>query len=201
MTDNRTMRDFMSMTQSELLDICIGKGCEYDIEEINNSSVSDIASRYDGVGNHAASVMMAAIALGRKTVVSEHVGVIRTPSDVYKAVCNDLTGLDHEEFMVLYLGQKNQIIKKQLIGVGGMTCTIVDVRIIFQVAMQCKAANIAVAHNHPSGTLAPSKSDKELTEQIRKAGSILNIKLVDHVIIGQQYGQVDYYSFTENSLL
>lgn len=201
MRDNRMMSDFMRMSKDELMGICIGKGYDYNIDELENMCVSDVASRYNGVGNSTIAVAMSAIALGRKTIIKENLGEIKCSTDAFKAVCNDLIGIDHEAFYAVFLDQRCKIVKKYKVSEGGITTTPVDVRIIFQQALACKAVSLVVAHNHPSANLEPSKADKSLTKRIIEAGELIGVKLLDHIIVGAPRGVADYYSFSENGLI
>jgi len=103
--------------------------------------------------------------------------------------------LQHEEFWVLYLNNSNKVIAKQQISKGGLTATLVDVRLVCKRALELAATGIILCHNHPSGKLQPSNSDKVLTEKIKKATNILDIKLLDHLIITEK----TYFSFADNN--
>ena len=115
---------------------------------------------------------------------------------MYK-IRNKIAYLNHEEFWVLYLNNANLIIKTAQISKGGITSTEVDTRIVMQEAVILKATQIILCHNHPSGSVNPSKADLQLTEKIRKAAQIMDIILVDHVIIHRE----KYYSFAEEGRL
>ena len=109
-----------------------------------------------------------------------------------------LEGYGHEEFWVIYLRQNNTIIKMQQQSKGGISGTIVDVRLILKDAILNKASAIILAHNHPSGELKPSESDKQITEKIIQSARIMDIKVIDHVIIS---GTGGYYSFCDEGLI
>jgi DNA repair protein RadC len=91
-----------------------------------------------------------------------------------------------ESFIVLYLNQQNKVIGCQKLSTGGITGTVADTRLVFGTALKAAATAIILSHNHPSGALVPSTKDKNLTEQIKKAGDLLDIKLLDHIIIGHE---------------
>ena len=95
------------------------------------------------------------------------------------------------------MNQKNQIIYKSQISKGGITGTIVDVRVLFKIALEHYATSIIVAHNHPTGNLKPSDADLKITRNIKNAGEILDIKLTDHLIIGENA----FFSFQDEGLL
>lgn len=102
--------------------------------------------------------------------------------------------LPHEEFWVLYLNNSNKVLSKDQISKGGITGTLVDVRLLYKRALELSAIAIIICHNHPSGKSNPSLSDKNLTEKINIAGASLDIKLLDHLIITEK----SYFSFADN---
>ena len=105
---------------------------------------------------------------------------------------------DHIEFSyMLMMNRQNQILGYYQISKGGITGTVVDVRTIFQAALKSCATSIILAHNHPSGNLDTSDADRKITRQIKEAGVILDIPLLDHLIISDK----DYYSFADNGML
>ena len=114
-----------------------------------------------------------------------------------KILLPHLSDLRTEEFWVIFLNQKNQLIKKTQISKGGISATHVDVRVLFKEALENFSTNIIVAHNHPTGVLKPSEADIRMTKNIQNAGEILDIKLLDHIIIGEN----SFYSFAEAGLL
>ncbi len=109
----------------------------------------------------------------------------------------DTIGL-HESFKIVMLNNGNKVKGIYQISQGGITTTCVDLRIIFSVVLKCLCPAIILTHNHPSGTLRPSESDREITRKIKKAGELFDIKVLDHLII---IPNGDYYSFTDNGIL
>ena len=103
----------------------------------------------------------------------------------------------HECFIMLCLSNDNAVIAAYKVSEGGITGTLVDVRIVYQAALLCNATSIVVSHNHPSGTLRPSQADIKVTQDLKKAGELLNIKLLDHVILTAD----GYMSFGDDGLL
>jgi len=99
-----------------------------------------------------------------------------------------------EEFIMVCLGQSNKVIGYYKVSSGGMTVAIADTRVICTVALQTCAVNVIVAHNHPSGNTTPSKADEAVTDRLKKALALLEIRLLDHVIITPD----SYYSFADN---
>ena len=105
---------------------------------------------------------------------------------------------EHIEFIyMLMLNRQNQVLGCHQISKGGMTGTVVDVRVVFQVALKSCATSIILGHNHPSGNLNPSESDTKITQKIKEAGNLMDIQLLDHLIISDK----DYYSFADNGLI
>lgn len=102
-----------------------------------------------------------------------------------------------EAFLCLYLNVANNVQAYAIISVGGISSTTVDPKVIFQNALLCNASSIVLIHNHPSGALEPSNSDINLTEKLKKAGQVMDIPILDHLIIGAE----GYYSFADNGLI
>lgn len=120
---------------------------------------------------------------------------IKSSEDIYNQ-CRDLAMLNVEHFDILLLNQAFRVIKRVNISTGGIDNTTVDVRLIMKHCLLNNATVLACVHNHPSGSLKPSKEDEDITNKIKRAGELLNIRLLDHVII------VDtYYSFHDNGKL
>ncbi len=103
-----------------------------------------------------------------------------------------------ESFYVAYLSTSNRVKGLQLMSVGGINSTTVDIRMIFGTALKCMATCIIMAHNHPSGDSSPSPADKKLTERVAEAGKLLDITLMDHIILEPDG---EYFSFADHGLL
>ena len=125
----------------------------------------------------------------RKQVISSE-----TACDILRPLIGDI---EREEFWAIYLNQSNRIIRKERLSPGGLTGTLVDVRLIMKGALLCNATGMIIAHNHPSGNEKPSGEDNRITEQVKKAADTLNIRLLDHVIITSN----TYYSYMDNGML
>lgn len=123
---------------------------------------------------------------------------ISCPDDCYNLLKNKLVGIEKEECWVVYLNNASKPIKIQRLAVGGLTMCPVDVRLIARDAILCCATSIILVHNHPSGNLKPSLQDDKLTEQVQKGLNFLNIKLLEHLIIG---GNGGFYSYEDNGKL
>jgi DNA repair protein RadC len=108
-----------------------------------------------------------------------------------------MASYEHIEFIyMLMLNRQNQVLGCHQISKGGMTGTVVDVRVVFQVALKSCATSILVAHNHPSGNLDPSDADKKITRQLKEAGALLEIPLIDHLILTE----AGFFSFADEGL-
>lgn len=134
---------------------------------------------------------------------SHHVSVknrirITGSEDVYKACTQFWPSFDHVEyFYVLYLNRNNQVLGAHQLSKGGFTGTVVDVRVIFQVALKACACSIILAHNHPSGNLEPSDADRQITQKVKDAAKLLEIQVLDHIIVTSE----SFYSFADNFIL
>lgn len=158
-----------------------------------------------GVGQAKATTLMAALELGWRMqgeISKNKELIISNSTEFFNYITPLLVDLDHEEFWAVYLSNRNKVLGRQRISVGGQTNVSVDMRIIFRGAIECKAVSFMVAHNHPSGSLKASTEDKHLTHCLMDAGKILDIKLLEHIIVGiTPSGQPDYYSFHDNGLV
>ncbi len=127
--------------------------------------------------------------------------IISSPLDAYNVLINFYpkeTLHLQEQFLVAYLNRFNRVLGVLHLSSGGITGTIADIRLIFGSALKAAASGIIISHNHPSGQLKPSQIDKNVTSKIRDAGDMLDIKLMDHIIVGHE-GQ--YISFSDEGLL
>ena len=203
-----------SLSDSELLAILIGSGsrnesavqlCQRILASSNNNlnqlsklSINQL-TQFKGIGEAKAISVAAALEIGRRKASQEipEKLSIKNSTDAYIVFSEHLSDLRTEEFWVIFMNQKNQIIYKSQISKGGITGTIVDVRVLFKIALEHYATSIIVAHNHPTGNLKPSEADLKITKNIKNAGEILNITLADHLIIGEK----TFFSFQDQGLL
>lgn len=118
---------------------------------------------------------------------------ITSSNDIFKSMSPVLTDLEVEEAWVLFLNHGSKLIRKQRISIGGLSATQVDVRVILKEALLCNAVAFCLIHNHPSGNINPSASDDRLTRMVFEAGNTLNIKLLDHIIVGND----KYFSYAD----
>ena len=162
-------------------------------------------SSIKGLGFAKAATLMAALELGWRMqgeISRNKELIISNSTDLFNYMTPLLADLDHEEFWAVYLSNRNKVLGRQRISMGGQTNVSVDMRVIFRGAIECKAVNLMVAHNHPSGSLRVSLEDKRITHLIFEAGKILDIKLLEHIIVGiTPSGKADYFSLHDNGLV
>ena len=165
-----------------------------NINELARQGIKDLMKN-KGIGEAKALTIVAALELGRrrKDFVHEQKQKITHSQQIYDEMRPHLTDLPHEEFWILLLNRSNRIIKPLQISVGGVSGTVADIKMIFKLAIENLASSLILVHNHPSGQLTPSKADKDLTHNIVKAGHILDIPVLDHLIFTDH----GYYSFVD----
>jgi DNA repair protein RadC len=123
--------------------------------------------------------------------------VIKDSGDVARYLQSLLKDYRHEVFAVLFLNRANKINQFQIISEGGITGTVADPRIILKKALEEDAVSLILCHNHPSGSLKPSRADEELTHKIKEAAKLLDIKVLDHLIVSED----GYFSFADEGIL
>lgn len=151
------------------------------------ASVSEI-TEVDGIGPANASRIKAALEFGRRLNLSvrEDRLAVRSPSDLAATLLPEMAHLEREHFVVVSLDTRNRVLASETLYVGSLNATHIRVAEVFQEPIRRNAAAIIVAHNHPSGDPSPSPEDVNVTRQIREAGEILSIELLDHLVIGNQ---------------
>jgi DNA repair protein RadC len=217
--DDRPREKFLlkgksSLSDSELLAIIMGSGNREDsavelarkiLDSVGNNwhnlsllSVADLI-KFKGIGEAKAIAIATSLEIGRRKAMQEvpEKIQIKDSKDVYNALHPLLADLQREEFWVLYVNHHNKILHKERISQGGISGTVVDVRLIFKIALEQFATSIFIAHNHPSGNLKPSTEDLKITKKIQEAGKTMDINLLDHLIITQN----SYFSFANENLL
>jgi len=159
--------------------------CNNDLNRLAQMDVREMM-KINGMGLAKSLSLIAAFELARRRdrEFSSSEKFIHTADDAYMAFRPHLSDLDHEEFWILLLNKRHKPLRTMRISAGGLDATIVDARMIFRHALLEKATALIIAHNHPSGSLRPSKDDIRLTERIYQLGEQLNITLLDHLIIG-----------------
>ena len=155
--------------------------------------------KFKGIGEAKAISIVTALEFGKRRQfenkqVSPKISSSKDVSFIMQPLIGDLK---HEEFWVLFLNNSNKVLAKNQLSKGGLTATLVDVRLLFKRALELSAIGVIVCHNHPSEKLQPSESDIELTKKIKEAGKTLDIKLLDHLIITEKA----YFSFADEGIL
>jgi DNA repair protein RadC len=202
-----------SLSDAELIAVIIGSGspeesavelsrkilgkAENDLRELGKFSVKELM-KFRGIGEAKAIGIVAAIELGRRRQDSEGRSrkKIETSRDVAEIFQPLIGELQHEEFWVLYLNRANSITEKINISRGGVTGTVVDVKLIFKPAVENLSSSIILCHNHPSGNCKPSEADIRLTRRLREAGTLFEISVLDHVIVTEKA----FYSFADEGV-
>jgi len=166
--------------------------------ELSRLDISAL-KKYKGVGTVKAITLSAALELGRRRREAEALikKNIKCSKDIFEYMQTELGDKSYEEFWLINLNVANKIINKVCIGEGGLTQATVDIRRIFKSSLESNATSIILCHNHPSGNTQPSNNDVEVTRKIKLAGETLNIKLLDHIICGED----KYFSFADSGML
>lgn len=169
-----------------------------DLNELGKLSVKELM-RVKGIGEAKAISIAAAMELGRRrqAMGSREKPSISTSADVANYLQTLLRDYKHEVFAVLFLNRSNRINHFQIISEGGITGTVADPRIILKRALEEDAVSLILCHNHPSGSLKPSRADEELTLKIKEAAKYFDIKVMDHLIVSDD----GYYSFSDEGIL
>lgn len=153
---------------------------------------------YNQLTPHRRRIAVAAVELYRRREGRKRNATpIRSSADIHQLMCPYVAHLEVEEFWVLPLSQAMRVMQPVRIASGGIDTTVADVRTIMRKLLEVGATNFAIVHNHPSGSVIPSSADKRLTEAVRDAAKLFNIRLIDHVIIGSG----SYYSFADEGLM
>ena len=202
------------LSDAELVAILIGSGnrdesavalskrilgsVDNDLNALAKLSIEELM-KFKGMGEAKAISIVTALEFGKRRQFEDKkmVSKINSSRDVYLIMQPLITDLPHEEFWVLFLNNSNKVLAKSQISKGGLTATLVDVRLLFKRAIELSSVGVIVCHNHPSGKLEPSNSDVELTNKIKEAGKTLDIKLLDHLIITEK----TYFSFADEGIL
>ncbi|UQD56052.1 DNA repair protein RadC [Flavobacterium sp. K5-23] len=203
----------VALSDAELIAILIGSGSrnesavelskkilksvEGNLNALGKLSISQLI-QFKGIGEAKAISIISALELGRRRRAEEAVELIKiTSSKMIFEIMQPIIGeLPHEEFWIIYLNNSNKILSKSQLSKGGITGTLVDVRIVFKAALEFGATALILCHNHPSGTLIPSDADKHITKKLKLAGESLEIKVLDHLIVTEN----NYFSFVDEGI-
>ncbi|WP_300434190.1 DNA repair protein RadC [Christiangramia sp.] len=204
----------LSLSDSELIAILIGSGSRNEtavelskrilsstknnISELGKLSVNQLC-KFKGIGPAKAVSIVAALELGRRRRLEEALEQkkISSSHSVFEIMQPVIGELPHEEFWIIYLNNSNKVIEQFQISKGGITGTLVDVRITLKKALEVGAVSIILVHNHPSGNLKASEADKQLTKKLKLAAESLDIKILDHLIVTEK----SYLSFADEGML
>ncbi|MBU2949502.1 DNA repair protein RadC [Tamlana agarivorans] len=204
----------MALSDAELVAILIGSGnrdesavalCKRILASTNNNlsalgklSIKQLMA-FKGIGEAKAITILAALELGRRRRGEEALDrkKITSSKSVFELMQPIIGELEHEEFWIIYLNNSNKVIQQNQLSKGGITGTLVDVRLVLKTALEVGATGLILAHNHPSGTLIPSEADKQITQKLKVAAQSLDIKVLDHLIITEKA----YFSFADETFL
>lgn len=208
------MKGRSALTNAELIAILIGSGnrgesavklsrrilqdARESLSELSNYSVEKLM-KFKGIGEAKAITIVAALELGRRrrSESADQRERVNNSDQVFKMLLPVLGDLPHEEFWILYLNNANRILHREQLSKGGITGTLVDIRLAMKKALDLGAVSIILAHNHPSGVTNPSQADKDITQKIIAASRVLDIKVLDHLIVTRH----GFFSFADNNLI
>lgn len=203
-----------ALTDAELIAIIIGSGntedsavelskkilqaAENNLNTLGKFTVTDL-QKFKGIGEAKAIGIVAALELGRRRKKEEVMEKkqIQSSADAFELFQPILCDLPHEEFWVLLLNRSNRIMEKIRVSQGGISGTVTDIRLILKPAIEKLASGILLCHNHPSGNLNPSESDKQITGKMKEAAKLMEISLLDHIIVCEK----GYFSFADEGLI
>jgi DNA repair protein RadC len=204
-----------SLSDAELLAILIGSGsakesavelskkilrdCQNNLNTLGKKTVNDLKASYHGIGDAKAISIVASLELGRRRKLQESeerskISSSQDVSDIFQPILGDLP---HEEFWVLMLNRSNKVIAKNKVSQGGISGTVIDVRLILKSAIDHLATSIILCHNHPSGNKQPSDADTKITKKMSEAGRIMDIPVLDHIIITDD----SYFSYADEGMI
>lgn len=202
------------LSDAELIAILIGSGSKDEsavelskkilasannsLNELGKLSIKQLM-QFKGIGEAKAVTIAAALEIGRRRRGEEaqKITKITNSRSAFDLLQSSMGELPHEEFWIVYLNNSNKVIHTAQLSKGGITGTLVDVRLVLKRALELSAVALILAHNHPSGTLRPSAADKQITRKLQNAAEALDIKVLDHLIITQK----DYFSFADEKIL
>ena len=207
-------KGLQSLSDAELIAILIGSGsakesavelakrilqsCDNNLHQIGKLSLENL-QKFHGIGPAKAVTIVSALELGRRRKISDvmqrkQIGGSKDAFEIFQPLLADIP---HEEFWILLLNSANKVIETSKISQGGLSGTVVDIRMILSKAINKMAAAMIICHNHPSGNINPSEADIKLTNKIKKACQYFDIRFLDHIIVGDK----DFYSFADNGAI
>ena len=200
-----------SLTTTELIALLLGSGSRGEsvinlsqrilaesgnsLQALSRRTIRNLVNSFKGVGDAKAITLLAAIELGKRYAQEGPVErpVINMASKAYDLMRDKLHGLDHEEFWGIYLDNAKHVVARTRISQGGVTATVVDMKIALRHAIDNLATAMILMHNHPSGTLRPSKQDDQITQRLKDAAKLIDVTVVDHII----FTDSDYFSYND----
>lgn len=203
-----------SLSDAELIAILIGSGSRNEsavelskriLASVNNNlnaigklSIQQLVA-FKGIGPAKAISIVSAMELARRRRGEEALELdkITSSKSIFEMMQPIIGELSHEEFWIVYLNNSNKVISKSQLSKGGITGTLVDVRLVFKTALEMTATAVILCHNHPSGALKPSDADIQITKKLKFAGESLDIKVMDHLIVTEN----NYFSFADEGIL
>jgi len=203
-----------NLSNSELLAILIRNGTKQksavdlakevlklgkdNLGELGKLSVKELM-KIKGIGEAKAISIVAALELGRRRQASAVLqkDLVSSSTDIARYLQTKLKDYRHEVFAILFLNRANKVNHFEIVSEGGITGTVADTRIILRKALEEDAVSMVLCHNHPSGSLKPSRADEDLTKKIKEAARFFDIAVLDHIIVSDS----GYYSFADEGLL
>jgi DNA repair protein RadC len=175
--------------------LALGKN---NLDNLGKLTITELIS-VSGIGEAKAITLTAALELGRRrqAIIPLQKVYIKSSVELINFLKTSLKDYSHEVFAVVFLNKSNKINHFEILSKGGMTSTVVDPRLLFKKALEVGATSIVLCHNHPSGSLKPSRADEELTTKLKEAGKYLEIKILDHLIVSDE----GFYSFADEGLM
>ncbi|MFI5188240.1 MAG: DNA repair protein RadC [Chitinophagales bacterium] len=169
-----------------------------NLNELGKYTVKELI-KIKGIGEAKAITIVAAMEIGRRRQAGNylHKPVMSTSRDLAGYLQAIFQDHNHEVFAVAFLNQSNKINHIEIISEGGITGTIADPRIILKKALEENAVSLVLCHNHPSGSLKPSRQDEEITKKIKEAAKFFDIKILDHIIVSDS----GYFSFADEGII
>ncbi len=174
------------------------KSANNNLNELGKLDIPELI-KMKGIGEAKAITILAALELGRRRKISDVLTKrkITQSKDVYELFQPIIGDLPHEEFWILLLNRSNRIIEKIKISQGGISGTVIDVKIILKQAVEKLASSVILCHNHPSGNRNPSNSDDLITNKLKEGSQLLDIQVLDHIIIAD----IEYFSYADEGKL
>lgn len=210
-----SLKGVQSLSDSELLAILIGSGnknetavelsqrilhsVDNNLNSLGKLTIRDLVNKFNGIGEAKAITIIAALELGRRRKLADRDKQmsIKSSQDIFDLFHPILGDLRHEESWIILMNKSNKVLKRIQLSKGGISGTLIDIRLIMKESIECLATNLVLVHNHPSGNEMPSKEDDGITMKLYTACSYLDIYMMDHVIITDH----SYYSYRDKGKL